>query len=142
MDFIKQLPPSEGFTAILVIVDRLFKQALFIPTHDTITSAELAKLFLLHIFSKHRVPAHVTSNQDFEFISHFFQSLGKALDMRLHFTSSYHPEGNGHIGIASSDQVQRQQRRDESVREHTHLVLDTLASRLRSYHLIVVTQAS
>ena len=41
------------------------------------------------------------------------------------------------IGIASSDQVQRQQRRDEPVREITHLVLDTLASRLRSYHSIV-----
>ena len=41
------------------------------------------------------------------------------------------------IGIASSDQVQRQQRRDEPVRENTHLVLDTLASRLRSYHLII-----
>ena len=41
------------------------------------------------------------------------------------------------IGIASSDQVQRQQRRDEPVRENTHLMLDTLASRLRSYHSIV-----
>ena len=41
------------------------------------------------------------------------------------------------IGIASSDQVQRQQRRDEPVRENTHLVLDTLASRLKSYHSIV-----
>jgi predicted secreted protein len=30
-----------------------------------------------------------------EFISHFFRSLGKALDMRLHFTSGYHPEGDG-----------------------------------------------
>ena len=41
------------------------------------------------------------------------------------------------IRIASSDQVQRQQRRDEPVRENTHLVLDTLASRFRSYHSIV-----
>ena len=41
------------------------------------------------------------------------------------------------FGIASSNQVQRQQRRDEPVREITHLVLDTLASRLRSYHSIV-----
>jgi hypothetical protein len=30
-----------------------------------------------------------------EFISHFFRSLGKALNMRLHFTSRYHPEGDG-----------------------------------------------
>jgi len=55
MDFIEQLPSSTGFTAILVVVDRLSKQAIFIPTHDTITSPELAKLFLLHIFSKHGV---------------------------------------------------------------------------------------
>jgi hypothetical protein len=44
MDFIKQLPDSKGFTAILVVVDRFTKQALFIPTHDTITSAQLADM--------------------------------------------------------------------------------------------------
>ena len=60
-----------------------------------ITSAELAKLFVLHVFSKHGVPGHVTSDQGSEFVSHFFRSLGKALDMRLHFTSGYHPEANG-----------------------------------------------
>jgi len=92
MDFIEQLPSS---TAILVMVDRLSKQAIFIPTHDTITSLELAKLFLLHVFSKHGVPAHVTSDCGTKFVSHFFWSLRKALDMRLHFTSSYHQEGNG-----------------------------------------------
>jgi len=29
-----------------------------------------------------------------EFVSHFFYSLGTTLDMRLHFTSGYHPETN------------------------------------------------
>jgi len=95
MDFIEQLPSSTGFTAILLVVDQLSKQAIFIPTHDTITSPELAKLFLLHVFSKHGVPAHVTSDRSTEFVSHFFRSLGKALDMRLHFTSGYHLEGDG-----------------------------------------------
>jgi hypothetical protein len=56
MDFIEQLPSSEGFTAILVIVDQLSKQAIYIPTYDTITSMQLAQLFVLHVFSKHRVP--------------------------------------------------------------------------------------
>jgi hypothetical protein len=95
MDFIDQLPDSEGFTSILVIVDRLTKQGIFIPTHDTITSAQLAELFLIHVFSKHGVPTHVTSDRGSEFVSHFFRSLGKALDMKLHFTSGYHPEGDG-----------------------------------------------
>ena len=95
MDFIEQLPASSGYTAILVVVDRLTKQSIFIPTHDTITSTQLTQLFVLHVFSKHGVPSHVTSNRGSEFVSHFFRSLGKALDMKLHFTSGYHPEGDG-----------------------------------------------
>lgn len=95
MDLIEQLPDSGGYTAILVVVDRLSKQAIFIPTHNTLTAAELADLFVLHVFSKHGVPSHVTSDRGSEFVSHFFRSLGTALDMRLHFTSGYHPEGDG-----------------------------------------------
>jgi len=95
MDFIEKLPFSSGFDTILVIVDRLSKQAIFIPTHDTITLAELARLFITHIFSKHGVPSHVTSDCGSKFVSHFFRSLGTVLDIRLYFTSEYHPEANG-----------------------------------------------
>src|SRR5258708_37763686 len=97
MDFIKQLPPSNNHSTILVIIDCLTKQSLFIPTHDTINSLELAQLFLTHIFSKHRTLSHITFNQGSEFVSHFFQSLGKLLWMELHFTSGYHPEGDGQM---------------------------------------------
>src|SRR6266481_3189632 len=95
MDFIKQLLSSSGYMSILVIIDCLSKQSLFIPTHDTITSHDLAQCFILHVFSKHGVPSHVTSDHGSEFVLHFFWSLGTALDMKLHFTSSYHPEGDG-----------------------------------------------
>src|SRR5467141_1245901 len=80
MDFIEKLPQSSSYTSILVIVDRLSKQSLFIPTHDTITSQQLAQLFVLHVFSKHGVPSHITSDRGTEFVSHFFRSLGTALD--------------------------------------------------------------
>ncbi len=56
MDFIEQLLDSNGFTAILVVIDHASKQAIFIPTHDTINSEELAQLFVIHVFSKHGVP--------------------------------------------------------------------------------------
>src|SRR5258708_26639748 len=97
MDFIEQLPASEGHMAILVIVNHLTKQSLFIPTHNATDSLELAQLFLPHMFSKHGTPSHITSDQGSEFVSHFFRSLGKLLRMELHFTSGYHLEGDGQM---------------------------------------------
>src|ERR1700720_3944057 len=95
IDFIEHLPLSSGYMSILVVVDRLTKQVIFILTHDTITSQELAQLFVIHVFSMHGIPSHVTSNRSVEFVSHFFRSLGKAWNMKLHFTLGYHFEGDG-----------------------------------------------
>ena len=97
MDFIEQLPASKGFSAILVVVDQLTKQAIFIPSHDSVNVPQVVQLFLTHVFSKHGVPLHVTSDWGSEFILHFFCSLGKLLQMRLHFTSGYHLEGDGQM---------------------------------------------
>ena len=94
MDFIKTLPTSSGCDSILVIIDQLSKQCIFILTTIHCTSEDLAGLFIMHVFSKHGVPEHVTSDRGPEFVSRFFRSLRKALDMKLHFTSGYHPEGD------------------------------------------------
>ena len=94
MDFIEKLPSSSGFDTILVIVNQFTKQAIFIFAHNTITSMDLACLFVLHVFSKYGVPSHVTSDRGLEFVSNFFQSLGTALNMQLHFTSDYYPKGD------------------------------------------------
>ena len=100
MDFIKKLPMSDSSDTILVIIDCLTKQSIFILTINTITSPMLAKLFILHVFSKHGVPSPITSDRGMEFVSAFFCSLGKVLDMKLHFTSGYHPEGDGQTECA------------------------------------------
>ena len=101
MDFIEKLPMSDSSDTILVIIDRLTKQSILVLTVDTITSPMLAKLFVLHVFSKHGVPSHVTSDHGTEFVSAFFHSLSKALDMKLHFTLGYHPEGDGQTECAN-----------------------------------------
>ena len=62
---------------------------------DDIMAPKLAKLFVIYLFSKHGVPVHVTCNWGSEFTSHFFCSLGVALNMKIHFTSGYHLEGHG-----------------------------------------------
>ena len=95
MDFIEKLPPSSDYSVILVIVNRLTKQALFLPMTDNVMSEEVAQLYFKNIFSRHGVPAHITSDRGTEFVSHFFCSLGMLLSIRLHFTSGYHPQADG-----------------------------------------------
>jgi len=94
MDFIERLSESDSHTDILVIVDRLTKQAIFVPTHNSINATGLAQLFIQNVFSKHRVPSHVTLDRGIEFVSKFSRSLAQALDIRLHFSASYHPEAD------------------------------------------------
>ena len=77
------------------MVDRLTKQALFILIIRSLDATMLAELFIKHIFSKYGVPSYVIFDQGTEFVSKFFRFLANTLDMRLHFTSGYHPEADG-----------------------------------------------
>jgi hypothetical protein len=95
MDFIKQLPLSGEFDCILVICDRSSKQVILIPCDVHITPAGLVRLFLIHVFSKHSVPGHVTCDRGKEFISAFFRLLADLLSMEMHYTSGYHPSADG-----------------------------------------------
>ena len=92
MDFIKKILSLSRCDIILVIVDWLSKKAIFILIVDTITLYNLAKLFVVYVFSKHGVLSYVTSNCRSEFVLNFFQFLGTTLDIQLHFMSRYHPK--------------------------------------------------
>ena len=81
MNFIEKLLSSSGFDTILVIVDWLTKQAIFVLAHNTIMFTNLACLFVFHVFSKHGIPFHVIFNRGLEFVLNFFYSLDTALDM-------------------------------------------------------------
>ena len=95
MNFIEKLLSFSGFDTILVIVDQLIKQVIFIPAHDIIMSVDLACLFILYVFSKYDIPFYVILDKSLEFVSNFSYSLGTTLDMQLHFTSGYHSKDNG-----------------------------------------------
>jgi len=73
------LHPS-GFTSILMVVDCLFKQCIFIPTHTT-RSPPLSLQSYSSSTSFPNTEFHpiFTSDRDLEFMSHFFWSLGKTL---------------------------------------------------------------
>ncbi|MBW0587608.1 hypothetical protein O181_127323, partial [Austropuccinia psidii MF-1] len=75
MDFITQFPLSNSFDSILVIVDRFSQMEVFIPTISSITSLDLAHLFIKNIFSKHGLPPSIVSDRGSLFVSSFWTSL-------------------------------------------------------------------
>ncbi|MBW0555259.1 hypothetical protein O181_094974, partial [Austropuccinia psidii MF-1] len=95
MDFITQLPLSNSFDSILVIVDRFSKMAVFIPTMSSITSLDLAHLFIKNIFSKHGLPSSIVSDRGSLFVSSFWTNLCQQLKISRYLSIAYHPETDG-----------------------------------------------
>jgi hypothetical protein len=71
MDFIEGLPKSDGFSVIMVVVDRLTKFAHFIPVKHPYTAASIAKLFLDTVVKLHGMPHSLVSDRDTIFVSSF-----------------------------------------------------------------------
>ena len=95
MDFMFHLPPSSGFTAILVIVDRFTKMAHFIACKDDINAEETALLLSRHIFPHHGIPSDITSDRGSQFISKFWQRYLQLLHIDSNLSTAYHPESDG-----------------------------------------------
>ncbi|MBW0576923.1 hypothetical protein O181_116638, partial [Austropuccinia psidii MF-1] len=95
VDFITQLPLSNSFDSILVIVDRFSKMVVFIPTISSITSLELANLFIKNIFSKHGLSSSIVSDRSPLFVSSFWTNLCQKLKISRDLSTAYHPETNG-----------------------------------------------
>ncbi|MBW0559185.1 hypothetical protein O181_098900 [Austropuccinia psidii MF-1] len=95
MDLITQFPLSNSFDSILVIVDRFSKMAVFIPTMSSITSLDLAHLFIKNIFSKNGLPSSILSDRGPLFVSSFWANPCQQRKISRDLSTAYHPETDG-----------------------------------------------
>lgn len=99
MDFIVNLPWSEDYNAILVVVDRLTKHAQFIPTTTGLDAEGFALLFVKHIAARFGLPTSIVSDRDPRWLSDFWKAVTKCLKTRLAMSSSHHPQHNGQTEV-------------------------------------------
>ena len=96
LDFITHLPKTRsGFTAILVVVDRLSKLVHFIPTHDTASAEQVARLFVDNIFALHGMPERIVSDRDPRFTGTFWSAMCDIWKCQRQFSTAYHPQTDG-----------------------------------------------
>jgi hypothetical protein len=95
IDFITHLPKSNGFDAILVVVDRLTKMRHYIPCLMTDSAEEVARLFVREIYRLHGVPLSVVSDRDIRFVNSFWEHLSNRLQFNMKLTVAHRPQGDG-----------------------------------------------
>jgi hypothetical protein len=61
IDFIVDLLSSNGFTNIIVVINRLTKMQYIVPM-DSINTVSVTKYFVKYIFKLHRLPNSIVSN--------------------------------------------------------------------------------
>jgi len=96
MDLIMDLPKSQGFDSILMIVDQgCSKAAKFIPCTKTIDGTGVALKYLKHLIPWFGLPKRIILDHDPRFTSAFAKEMCKALGIQQNLSTAFHPCSDG-----------------------------------------------
>ncbi|KAI2660308.1 Transposon Tf2-8 polyprotein [Labeo rohita] len=97
VDFVTDLPLSQGHTIILSVVDRFSKGCRFIPLPKLPTAMETAEALCNSVFRFYGLPEDIVSDRGPQFTSRLWASFFHLLGVNVSLTSGYHPEANGQV---------------------------------------------
>uniref|UniRef100_A0A8C1SBK1 Gypsy retrotransposon integrase-like protein 1 n=1 Tax=Cyprinus carpio TaxID=7962 RepID=A0A8C1SBK1_CYPCA len=97
VDFVTDLPPSDGFTPILVIIDCFSKACRLIPLKGLPTAMDTAQAMFHNVFRIYGIPEDIVSERGTQFTSQVWKAFCKQLDINVSLTSGYHPQSNGQV---------------------------------------------
>ena len=75
VDFITELPESNGRDSIMVVVDSFTKCSHFVSTVTTLSSVGAAQLYIRHIWKHHGLPQRVVSDRGPQFVAEFTKEV-------------------------------------------------------------------
>ncbi|QSZ33873.1 hypothetical protein DSL72_005446 [Monilinia vaccinii-corymbosi] len=107
MDYCSFNKDKHGYDNVLVIVDRLTKQAISTPCHKEVDSREQAKLYLYHVYRYYGAPRTIVSDRGPQFISDFWQEFNRLLGTDIKLSTAHHPQTDGQTEIYNQYLQQR-----------------------------------
>lgn len=94
MDLITALPQTgNGYTAILVFVDRLSKMSHFVAAKTELAAVQCAASYMHHVIRLH--VDDIVSDRDPRFTSKFFSEFCRLTETKQHMSSAFHPQSDG-----------------------------------------------
>ena len=93
MDF--QLPESNGYNAICVIVDRLTKRTHFIPINNWFSFKNMVQLLYDKVYLLYRLPLQIILDRGVQYLAKLFQEWCKILGIESTMLTAYHPQTDG-----------------------------------------------
>ena len=96
VDLITDLPPSDGFDSLMVVVDHgLMKGVILAPCSKMIDANGVAQLFFDYVFKRFGLYDSIISDRGPQFASAFARELARILKYNIRLSSAYHPQTDG-----------------------------------------------
>ena len=95
MDFITDLPNSERYHTVLVIIDCLTKMSHFIPCKKSLDARQFATLFLKEIIRLHGIPRDIITDRGSLFTSDLWKEITEKLGIERRLSTVFHPQTDG-----------------------------------------------
>ncbi|KAI5115934.1 hypothetical protein M0805_007710 [Coniferiporia weirii] len=104
MDFITDLPPSNNYDSIMVIIDHdSSKGIILIPCTKTLNALGTAKLYHDNVYRRFGLPWHIISDRGPQFASQVFQTLCARLGIKSKLSMAYHPQTDGQMECTNQE---------------------------------------
>ncbi|KAI4899740.1 hypothetical protein NFI96_016540 [Prochilodus magdalenae] len=152
VDFVTDLPDSEGNTVILTVIDRFSRGVRFVPFPSLPTAFQTAECLFNYVFRIFLgIPENIVSDRGTQFTSQVWSAFMERLGVSVSLTSGYHPQANGQCermnqelgyqpplmpwSAQSSDvpSVEHWMRRSEEVWEQTHQRIENVLRKHKHY---------
>jgi len=92
MDFMTDLPKSEGYDTILVVIDRLTKISHFIPCSKDQPTQQFAYPFMKEIVRLHPLPYNIITYRGTLFTSEKWKETAGELGIEQRLRTAFHPQ--------------------------------------------------
>jgi len=102
MDFITDVPPSEGADAILIVIDRLAKMAHLIPCTKDMDAEQFEEMFLREILGLHGLRRDIITDRGSIFTSDLWKDTTKMLGIERKLSRAFHLQTDGQTELTNS----------------------------------------